>query len=264
MRRPPARPEPIDERTTTLPNASPQPAVAVIAALLSMLLVASCSLASTAPIVTPAPSVAPSPTPEPCPRSPDDETTCIVVLGDSIASGDGAADDPDRWPARLEALLHEVPERDIVVSNWAHGGSKIDLLERRVAELPLQSYRVAIVITGVNDTADRTVGEWAPRYAAAISKLEEAGLTVVIGTAPPTYESGVFTDRFAAVAEELRKIAGDRPMLDIAKDWQDLGVDTAGPYYIDLIHQNSLGQAAMAEKARSVVESILASSSEVP
>ena len=55
---------------------------------------------------------------------------------------------------------------------------------------------------------------------------------VVIGTAPPTFEGGIFTDRFAAVAEELRTIAGDRPMLDIAKDWQDLGVDTAGDYYI--------------------------------
>ena len=144
-----------------------------------------------------------------------------------------------------------------MVSNWAQGGSQINLLESRVAELPLGSYDVAIVITGLNDTTVRPLDEWSPRYKAAIEKLESAGLTVVIGTAPPALEGGVFTDRFAAVADELRAIAGTRPMLDLEQDWRELGAETAGGYYLDVIHQNAAGQAVIAERARSVLDEIL-------
>jgi lysophospholipase L1-like esterase len=221
--------------------------------MLAMLLVSSCATASTA---TPAASA----TPVPCGGSSDD-TTCVLVLGDSIAAGEGAAG-VDRWPARLEALLRQdLPERNVMVSNWAQGGSQINLLESRVAELPLGSYDVAIVITGLNDTTVRPLDEWSPRYQAAIEKLESAGLTVVIGTAPPAFEGGVFTDRFAAVADELRVIAGTRPMLDLEKDWRELGAETAGGYYVDVLHQNAAGQAVIAERARSVLDEILTGAS---
>jgi lysophospholipase L1-like esterase len=144
-----------------------------------------------------------------------------------------------------------------MVSNWAQGGSQIDLLESRVAELPLGSYDVAIVITGLNDTTVRPLDAWSPRYQAAIETLEDAGLTVVVGTAPPALEGGVFTDRFVAVAEELRAIAGTRPMLDLEKEWRELGVETAASYYLDELHQNAAGQAVNAERARALLEPIL-------
>ena len=147
-----------------------------------------------------------------------------------------------------------------MVSNWAQAGSQIDLLESRVAELPLGSYDVAIVITGLNDTSVRPLAAWSPRYQAAIEQLEDAGLTVVIGTAPPALEGGVLTDRFAAVADELRAIAGTRPMLDLENDWRALGVDTAAGYYHDELHQNAAGQAAIAERARAVLTPILTGS----
>jgi lysophospholipase L1-like esterase len=218
--------------------------------MLAMVLVSSCATASTA---TPVPSA----TPAPCPATAGDAATCILVLGDSIAAGEGAAG-TDRWPARLEALLREdLPDRNVMVSNWAQGGSQINLLESRATEMPLDAYEVAIVITGLNDTSLMRIDQWAPRYVAAIEKLEDAGVKVVIGTAPPTFEGGVFTDRFAAVAEELREIAGDRPMLDIAKEWQELGVDTAADYYLDVVHQNAKGQAVIAALARTVVTDVL-------
>jgi peptidoglycan/LPS O-acetylase OafA/YrhL/lysophospholipase L1-like esterase len=227
-----------------------RPFVVLAAAMLAMVLVSSCATASTA---TPVPSA----TPAPCPATAGDAATCILVLGDSIAAGEGAAG-TDRWPARLEALLREdLPDRNVMVSNWAQGGSQINLLENRVAEMPLDAYEVAIVITGLNDTSLMRIDQWAPRYVAAIEKLEDAGVKVVIGTAPPTFEGGVFTDRFAAVAEELRDIAGDRPMLDIAKEWQELGVDTAADYYLDVVHQNAKGQAVIAALARTVVTDVL-------
>jgi hypothetical protein len=94
----------------------------------------------------------------------------------------------DHWPARLEALLREdFPGRDVMVSNRAQGGSQVHLLESRVAELPLGSYDVAIVITGLNDTTVRPLDAWSPRYTAAIEQLKDAGLIVVIGTAPKAY-----------------------------------------------------------------------------
>jgi peptidoglycan/LPS O-acetylase OafA/YrhL/lysophospholipase L1-like esterase len=230
-----------------------RPVALVTAGVLAMFLVSSCA---SAPPATPTASA----TPVPCGGSSND-STCVLVLGDSIAAGEGAAG-VDRWPARLEALLRQdLPGRHVLVSNWAQGGSQINLLESRVAELPLGSYAVAIVITGLNDTNVRPLDEWSPRYEAAIKKLEDAGLTVVIGTSPPALEGGVFTDRFKAVAEALRAIAGTRPMLDLEKDWRDLGVPTAAGYYLDEVHQNAAGQAVIAERARAVVAPILESSS---
>ena len=226
-----------------------RPVALVTAGVLAMLLVSSCA---TAPTATPTASA----TPVPCGGSSND-STCVLVLGDSIAAGEGAAG-VDRWPARLEALLRQdLPGRDVLVSNWAQGGSQINLLESRVTELPLGSYAVAIVITGLNDTTVRPLDEWSPRYEAAIEKLEDAGLTVVIGTAPPALEGGVFTDRFIAVAAALRAIAGTRPMLDLEKDWRELGVETAGGYYLDELHQNAAGQAVIAERARAILVPIL-------
>ena len=222
----------------------------VLAGVLMMSVVSAC-----APATSPA-DLTSSPTAGPCPSS-GEPTSCILVLGDSIASGEGATGS-DRWPARLEALLRtNFPERTVTVSNLAQAGSQVDLLERQVAALPLEPYDVAIVISGINDASTRTIDQWAPRYAAVIEALEDAGLTVVIGTAPPTLEDGAYTDRFPEVAAELRMIAGDGPMLDLAKDWLDLGVDTAGDYYKDEIHQNAAGQALIAEKARVVVGAIL-------
>ena len=54
---------------------------------------------------------------------------------------------------------------------------------------------------------------------------------------PPGYAtlllSAYTSPTSAAVAEALRAIAGTRPMLDLEKDWRDLGVPTAAGYYLD-------------------------------
>ena len=253
-----ARPATTDDAPTSqrrhVPTPAPvpwraRPVALVTAGVFAMLLVSSCATASTA---TPTASA----TPAPCGGSSND-STCVLVLGDSIAAGEGAAG-VDRWPARLEALLRQdLPGRDVMVSNWAQGGSQINLLESRVTELPLGSYAVAIVITGLNDTTVRPLDEWSPRYEAAIEKLEDAGLTVVIGTAPPAFEDGAFANTFVPVAERLREIAGTRPMLDLEQEWRDLGAATAGSYYVDQLHQNAAGQAVIAERARAILAPIL-------
>jgi hypothetical protein len=56
----------------------------------------------------------------------------------------------DSWPARLEAhLRQDLLGRDVVASNRAQGDSQVHLLASRVAELPVGSREVAIVLTGV-------------------------------------------------------------------------------------------------------------------
>ena len=46
-------------------------------------------------------------------------------------------------------------------------------------------------------------------------------------------------------------------MLDIAKEWKDLGVDGAGSYYLDMIHPNAAGQALIAQRAKAILDEIL-------
>jgi hypothetical protein len=55
----------------------------------------------------------------------------------------------------------------------------------------------------------------------------------------------------------LRAIAGTRPMLDLEKDWRELGAETAAGYYVDVLHQNAAGQTVIAQRARAVLAPIL-------
>lgn len=204
-----------------------------------------------------APSPSPMPSPPPCdPPASAPGALNILVLGDSIAAGDPLQGD-DRWSVTLQRLLAaDRPEGVVHVCNAAVGGSRIEFLESSVAgRSDLGGYDVAVVIEGVNDDGFTPLEEWARRYAAAIAALEAKGLSVVIGTAPPTIVEGRFTERYGPIAEALRGIAADggRLLLDIERRWRDLGAEEAGPFYSDLIHQGPAGQAVMAEMAASLI-----------
>lgn len=180
---------------------------------------------------------------------------CIVILGDSIASGVPLNGD-DRWWVRLSSLLSAaLPDRRVVVDSWAVPGSRVDLLESAARDEPaLDSYDVAIVIEGVNDEIALPIDVWRSRYEVAIAAIERSGLVVVIGTPPPSFENGAFATRYDPTAAALREIAaGRRPLLDIAARWHADGAAIAATYYADLIHQGAVGQLLMAEMARDVV-----------
>lgn len=205
------------------------------------------------------PTATPFPTPLPAQPACADTSTpgalCIVVLGDSIAYGTPLEGD-DRWPSRLERLLKaEYPGRAVNVANWAVPGSRVDVLSAAATgQDALSTFDIAIVIEGVNDAAWTPLDTWRADYLAAISAMERRGLTVVIGTPPPTLETDQFTTQYDPTTNALRTIAGtSRPILDIAARWRRDGAPKAMAYYSDLIHQGPAGQVLMAEMARDVI-----------
>lgn len=197
--------------------------------------------------------------PTPLPRQAGCQATaedrlCVLVLGDSIASGVPLEGD-DRWWVRLEATLGAaLPNRRVVVDSWAVPGSRVEVLESAARDQPaLETYDVAIVIEGVNDESITPLDVWRGRYEAAIDAIEGRGLIVVVGTPPPSFENGAFATRYDSTAEALREVADGRQLLDIAARWRADGATVAAAYYSDLIHQGEAGQQIMADMALPVV-----------
>lgn len=180
---------------------------------------------------------------------------CIVVLGDSIAAGAPLNDDRRWWVRLRKQLANAMPDRDVVVDNWAVSGSRIDVLEAASRLQPgLRSYHLAIVIEGVNDEGLLPVTEWQPRYESAIAAMESQGLTVIVTTPPPSLEGGTFRTRYDSAADLIRGVASrGRPLLDVAARWHQDGPAIASSYYFDLIHQADAGQQQMADLAEQVV-----------
>jgi lysophospholipase L1-like esterase len=195
-----------------------------------------------------------------CAAHPDPSATdrghlCIVILGDSIGVGVPLEGD-DRWWVRMRAALTAaLPDRHVVVDDWAVSGSRVDVLEAVARDQSaLDSYDIAIVIEGVNDQPVSTIADWQPRYGAAVAAIERRGPIVIVTTPPPGFEDGAFITRYDATAAAIREVAGDhRPLLDLATRWRADGPTVAAAYYVDIIHQSAAGQAVMAEMAGKVV-----------
>ncbi len=201
----------------------------------------------------------PPPTPLPaqpgCPVASESDPLCIVVLGDSIAAGVPLEGD-DRWWMRLEhALADALPGRQVAVVNWAVPRSRVDVLESAANDQPaLESFDIAIVLEGVNDVDHTPTDEWAKRYEAAVERMEERGLHVVVAAPPPNFENGAIQHRHDEVDDAVRAVAGpDRPLLDIAARFRADGDEAAASYYSDNLHQGDAGQRVIAEMATNTV-----------
>jgi lysophospholipase L1-like esterase len=185
----------------------------------------------------------------------DSASLCILILGDSLAVGAPLIGD-DRWWRRLQATLGTaLPNRNVIIDNWAISGGQVDVLESAVRDQPdVGTYELAIVIEGVNDAHVLTREDWRVRYEAAIELLESKGPTVVLTTPPPRLEESGFDPRYDEVAAAVREVAaGGRPLLDLAVRWRADGASRARAYYVDPIHQSAAGQAVMATMAHDVV-----------
>ena len=208
---------------------------------------------------TPPPPPDPPPTPLPeqagCALATEPSGLCVLVLGDSIAEGVPVTGDARWWPTLRGLLQRDLADRRIEIDSWAVSGSRVDVLESAATDQPnVATYRIAIVIEGVNDEHSMTAAAWAPRYGAAVTALEAKGLTVIVATPPPSFENGAFGARYEPFAAAVRTIAaGRRPLLDIAARWRADGPAVAGAYYVDLVHQSAAGQALMAALARDQV-----------
>jgi lysophospholipase L1-like esterase len=108
----------------------------------------------------------------------------LVVLGDSLAHGTGAARPDDTLGARMARELdragHTVEVHVIAVP----GATSFELAAQVRAVVPLHP-DVALVVVGANDLAHSVpAAQSAAALAAAVQDLRGAGITVVVAPAP--------------------------------------------------------------------------------
>jgi lysophospholipase L1-like esterase len=129
----------------------------------------------------------------------------LVLLGDSSALGVGVDRVQDTLGGHLAAMLtrDNAGKRRIELSSVAVAGSRsLDLATQVARALLGQRPDIAVILIGANDaTRLRRPGEAAVHLSAAVRRLREAGVRVVVGTCPDL-------GAVRAVAPPLRQIVG--------------------------------------------------------
>jgi lysophospholipase L1-like esterase len=128
----------------------------------------------------------------------------LVLLGDSSALGVGVDRVQDTLGGHLAALLtRDAGQRRIELSSVAVAGSRSPDLATQVARALLgRRPDIAVILIGANDaTRLRRPREAALHLAAAVRRLREAGVRVVVGTCPDL-------GAVRAIAPPLRQIVG--------------------------------------------------------
>jgi len=125
----------------------------------------------------------------------------LLVLGDSIAAGLGAAHHTETLGAQLARRTAKRTRRSVVLRSEAVVGAETSMLHAQLAALP-PTYRpdVAVVVVGGNDVIHRVPPATSLAHlGAAIRVLQERGARVVVGTCP---DLGALT----AVPQPLRAL----------------------------------------------------------
>ena len=131
----------------------------------------------------------------------------LVLLGDSAAIGVGVEWLAETVGGQLARMLAEggpqTGERHVLLSSVGVAGSRSTDLATQVARALLgDKPDVAVVLIGANDaTALRAPEESAEHLGAAVRRLREAGVEVVVGTCPDL-------GAIRSVAQPLRQVAG--------------------------------------------------------
>jgi lysophospholipase L1-like esterase len=109
----------------------------------------------------------------------------FAVLGDSLAAGLGA-ESPDELPGvRLARGLAEERDGPVRLVTHAISGSRTTDLEAQVDRALIDPPDLALVIVGGNDVTSKIrVGTSAALLGRQVTRLLEAGTTVVVGTCP--------------------------------------------------------------------------------
>ncbi|MBQ1050245.1 SGNH/GDSL hydrolase family protein [Micromonospora sp. C51] len=128
----------------------------------------------------------------------------LVLLGDSSALGVGVDRLGDTIGGQLSELLAEGPGgRQVHLSSVGVSGSRSTDLATQVARALLgERPDVAVVLVGANDvTSMRRPTEAAAYLGAAVHRLRQAGVEVVVGTCPDL-------GAVRAIASPLRQVVG--------------------------------------------------------
>jgi len=126
----------------------------------------------------------------------------LVLLGDSTALGVGVDRLVDTVGGQLATLL-SVDGRQVMLSSVGVAGSRSSDLATQVARCLLgERPDVAVILIGANDaTALRRPGDAAVYLGAAVRRLRDAGVEVVVGACPDLGAT-------RAIAPPLRQIVG--------------------------------------------------------
>jgi lysophospholipase L1-like esterase len=128
----------------------------------------------------------------------------LVLLGDSSALGVGVDRVSDTVGGQLAQLLAEGPtQRQVFLSSVGVSGSRSTDLATQVARALLGDRPdVAVILIGTNDaTGMRRPAEAAAYLGAAVRRLREANVEVVVGTCPDL-------GAVRAIAPPLRQVVG--------------------------------------------------------
>jgi lysophospholipase L1-like esterase len=127
----------------------------------------------------------------------------LVLLGDSSAAGAGVDKVTDTVGGQLARLLADGSGLRVQLSSVGVSGSRSTDLATQVARALLgERPDVAVVLIGANDAATaRRPGESAAYLGAAVRRLRDAGVEVVVGTCPDL-------GAVRAIAQPLRGVAG--------------------------------------------------------
>jgi lysophospholipase L1-like esterase len=155
-------------------------------------------------------------------------TLRLVLLGDSSAIGVGVDRVTDTVGGQLAQLLADGPtQRQVLLSSVGVSGSRSTDLATQVARALLGDRpNVAVILVGANDaTGLRSPTESAAYLGAAVRRLREARVEVVVGTCPDL-------GAVRAIAPPLRQVVGwlGRRMADAQAE----AVREAGGAVVDL------------------------------
>ncbi len=116
----------------------------------------------------------------------DGDPVELLVLGDSIAAGLGVTRRKDTPGARISKGIAETLGRPVRLVTAAKVGSESSALAAQLNALPARyAPDVAIIIVGGNDVTHRVpVTVAAAHLRAAVERLRERGVAVVVGTCP--------------------------------------------------------------------------------
>ena len=109
----------------------------------------------------------------------------VALLGDSSAAGYGVETVEDTTGAHLASGLAEGADRRVYLRSFAFVGAQTRDLSRQIDRaLPVEPH-VAVILVGANDvTHSRLPSESVRLLEAAVRRLRESGVEVVVGTCP--------------------------------------------------------------------------------
>jgi lysophospholipase L1-like esterase len=183
----------------------------------------------------------------------------LAVLGDSGAAGLGAPDAAGTPGGILAAALAAAADRPVMLTNTAVVGARSSDLDAQVDRILAVRPHVAVILIGANDVTHLVPPQRSVRLlGAAVRRLREAGVEVVVGTCPdlgtvrplatPLRQVARRMSRELAAAQGLAvRQAGGRPVPLAELIGELFAGDPDAFFSDDQFHPSAVGYAACAQ-----------------